>query len=267
MMVALLLVPFLHSCNTTKYLRPESGETWLVANKIEFDKEDSEKVKGKSFLTEQLALRYQQRPNRKLFGIPRTYFYFISLDTFNKSKIGLASDRTIRRVLGEEPVYIDSVRTTRTANLMTTYLQNKGYFKAEVGYDISTNEKKTKGTITYLIKSKGQYTIDTLMYESKDSVILGILHEIADKSFLKPGAPIDIDLYEKEVSRITNYLINHGYANFYPQYINSLEAIDSSNADLNARLILEILVPTDRKNHQVYHVGNIYVYPRIQPEF
>ena len=267
LLLLFFVAPLFFGCNTTRFIKPENGEILLVANKIKFDKSSSGKIKGKTNLVEQLGQRYQQRPNRKLFGIRRPYFYYISLDSVNKAKIGLASDRTMRKILGEKPVFVDTSKAAKTAELMTTYMQNKGYFHAEVDYKLSTNEDRTKGTVTYLIKSKGNYTIDTLMYESKDSVILQKLLEISEDSYLKPGDPIDIDLYEKEVSRITNYFINNGYANFFPQYINSLEAIDSSDTNLDAELILEILVPPGKDYHQLYHIGEIYVYPEVLADF
>ncbi|HHM21801.1 MAG TPA: hypothetical protein ENJ20_07230, partial [Bacteroidetes bacterium] len=259
------LIPFVQGCNTARFLHPEKGETLLVANKIEFVTEGKEKVKGKSFLLEQLSQRLQQRPNRKFFGVPRPYFYFISLDSTDKSKTGLASDRTMRRKLGEKPVFIDTSLAAKTVELMTTFMQNKGYFQTEVYYKVTTNKDSTKATVTYLIKPKGRYTIDTLIYQSKDTAILQILLETADASFLKPGAPIDIDLYKKEVSRITNYLINNGYAKFYPQYINNLEAFDSSNTALNAKLILEVLTPSGKDKHEKFHFGNVYVYQDLLP--
>jgi outer membrane translocation and assembly module TamA len=266
--LALFYVPLFfifQSCFTTRYLDPEKGETLLVANHIEFEKTSKEKVKNKATLTEQLSQRLQQRPNRKLFGIRRPHFYFISLDSIDKTKFGLASDRTMRRILGEEPVFIDTLLAKRTAELMTTFLQNKGFFKAQVDYSVKTNKKNTKAEVTYHVKSNGQYLIDTLIYESKDTVIQEILDSLADDSFLKPGEPIDISLYEKEVSRITKYLINNGYANFYPQYINNLEAFDSSDANLNAQLSLEILPPPNRKSHQVFYIGDIYVFQNFNP--
>ncbi len=263
--LGVLLIFLSQSCFTTRYLDPSKGETLLVANRIEFDKSAKEKIKNKSSLIEQLTQRLQQRPNRKLFGIRRPHFYYISQDSIDKTKFGLASDRTMRRILGEEPVFIDSSLAARTAELMTTFLQNKGFFHAEVDYVVKRNKKNTKAEVTYQIKSKGQYTIDTLLYESKDTVVQAILDSIASESFLKPGNPIDVSLYEREVSRITNYLINHGYANFYPQYISNLEAFDSSDAKLNAQLILEILPPPNRDTHQIFYIGNIYVFQNINP--
>ena len=259
--IFLMLSPIYQSCSVAKFLDPEKGETLLVANKIEFDKAGNYKVKNKALLTEQLTQRFQQRPNRKLFGIRRPYFYYMSLDSVDKANIGLVSDRTMRRILGEEPVFVDTSKAQKTTELMTTFLENKGYVNAEVDYSYKTNKQKTKGEVSYHIKTKGLYTIDTIVYQCKDSIVQHILDSLAEKSFLSPGNPIDIELYEKEVSRITTYMINNGYTNFYPQYINNLDSPDSSNTELTAKLIFEVLVPPGEETHQVFYIGDIHVYP------
>ncbi len=265
LLVLIISIPLLNSCNTTQYLDPDAGETLLVSNNIQFDKSAKKQVKKKSNLTESLSARLLQKPNGKFFGIPRPFFYYKSLDTIDKSKAGLAWANMLGNIMGEDPIFLDSVKAAKSAERMTAYLQNKGYFLANVSHEISTNKKRTKGTVTYNVNTRGQYLIDTILFESKDSNIQQILNEISDKSYLQNGKPIDIDLYEKEVSRITSYLINRGYANFYPQYISNLEATDSSNAELSAKLILEILVPPGKEAHTVYEIGNIYVYPNYRP--
>ncbi len=265
LLVLIISIPLLNSCNTTQYLNPDEGETLLVTNSIRFDKSTNKKVRKKSNLTENLSARLLQKPNGKFFGIPRPYFYYVSQDTFDKSKFGKAWDNMLRNVLGEEPIFLDSIKAVNSADRMTTYLQNKGYFLANVTHKVSTNKKRTKATVTYNVQTKGQYLIDTIRFESIDSNIQQILNEISDKSFLQIGKPIDIELYEKEVSRITNHLINRGYANFYPQYISNIEATDSSNIELSAELVLEILVPSGKESHTVYEIGNIYVYPNFRP--
>lgn len=92
-----------------------------------------------------------------------------------------------------------------------------------------------------------------------------ILYEIAGESFFTKGKPIDIKLYQAEVDRITTYLRNNGYYYFYPQYINNLEATDSSNTDFSAILELEILTPPGQYYHQKFRIGDIYVYPEYDP--
>lgn len=255
------LQPLLQSCNTTKYLDREKGEKYLVENSIEF----ADKARKKSNLSYELSQLYKQRPNGKFFGVPRPYFYFTAQDTIDKSKLGKAFARFQGRIWGEEPVYLDTILAQKTSEAMVSHLRNRGYFFAEVKDTVSTNRKQTKSTVTYRVKTGGQFTVDTIKFISKDTAIQRQMNEIAKQSFFKSGSPIDIQLYEQEVSRITRHLRNNGYAYFYPQYISNLEATDSSNSDRNAVLELEVLPPAGSQKHQAFRVGNIYLNPNFNP--
>lgn len=256
---------FLQSCNSTRFLDPSKGQVFLVKNKIEILKTKEGKIKNKTNLTYELARLFKQKPNRKFFGVPRQYFYYTSQDTLNKSRLGKTADRVKGRMLGEEPVFLDSALAVQTAEAMTFYLQNKGYFYAETNFEITTNKKGTKARVAYFIQPNGIYTIDTVVFECRDTAIQRILDEIAPASFLKKGNPVDIKLYEQEVSRITQYLRNNGYAYFYPQYVSNLEGTDSSNVEKTVSIKLEVLTPPGKQSHQVYTVGNVYVNPNFDP--
>ncbi|MEK7255934.1 MAG: hypothetical protein AAB316_14380, partial [Bacteroidota bacterium] len=258
-----LAVLALASCNTTQFLKP--GEQFLAKNQIKFEKPEGGKLKGKSNLEFELARLYKQKPNRRFFGIPRQYFYYVGQDTADRSGFGKFINQFARKSLGEEPVLLDTMLASQTAASMQAYLQNKGYFFAEAEVETTSNRKETKATSTYHVRPGGQFKIDTLIFFSKDTAIHRILHEISDESVLKKGDPIDIKLYQQEVARITQHLRNSGYAYFYQQYVNNLEALDSSNANLSVKLRLEVLTPPGKDAHQKYSVGNIYVYLESDP--
>jgi hypothetical protein len=255
----------LASCNTTQFLNREVGEAYLVKNSVVFEKPASGKVKNKASLTYELAKLYLQKPNRKFFFVPRQYFYFSAQDTFDRSKIGVTWRKWVSKTFGEEPSLLDTAMIRETAKTMRNYLQNRGYFFAEVGHEVKLNKKETKASVTYRVAPDGRFTIDTLIFDSRDTAIKRILNEIAPASFLKPGSPIDVKLYEQEVARITKHLRNNGYAYFYPQYVSNLEGIDSSNLSKSAGLKLEVLTPPGKEAHRTYTVGNIYVNPNFDP--
>jgi hypothetical protein len=259
------LLFLLQSCNSTRFLDTEKGEQFLVKNKIEIKKPASGKIKNKSNLEYELTRLFKQKPNRKFFGVPRQFFFYASQDTLGKSDLGKTAARVTGRLLGEDPVFLDSTLAKETADAMSFFLQNKGYFYAETEYQISTNKKGTKATVTYFVQPEGVYKIDTVEFRSKDTAVQRILNRIAGESFLKKDNPVDIKLYEQEVSRITQYLRNNGYAYFYPQYVSNLEGIDSSNADKTVKIRLEVLTPPARQSHQLYTIGNIYVNPDFNP--
>ncbi len=263
--IAVLLLPLVQSCNTTRFLDSEKNEKYLVKNVIVIEKNVNGKVKNRSNLSNELTKLYKQRPNRKFFGVPRQYYYFTAQDTIGKSKFGKTFSRFQAKSLAEEPVLLDPATAAETADAMTFYLQNRGYFFAETEHQISTNKKETKATVTYYVQPGKQFKIDKIQFVSRDTAIQRTLREISTESLLKPGNAIDVRLYDQEVARITRYLRNNGYAYFYPQYITNLEATDSSNVDHTVSLKLEVLTPSGKEKHQKYNFGNIYVYPDFDP--
>jgi outer membrane protein assembly factor BamA len=261
MLLLMLAQPLLQSCNTTRYLDRDKGQMYLVENKVKF----KGKAKGKSNLGYELLQNTKQQPNNKFFGVPRPFFYYSAKDTVDMSKIGKVWKRFLGKNLGEAPVYLDTILTQEAARSMTYYLQNRGYFFAEVEEKISANRRKTKASVTYLVNTGSQFTVDTIKFLSQDTAIQAKLNEIAENTFFQKGSPIDIKLYDQEVSRITRYFRNNGYAYFYPQYISNLEATDSSNIDHSAVLELKVLLPSGKKKHQSYIVGNVSVNPAFDP--
>ncbi|TAK41401.1 MAG: hypothetical protein EPO28_08675 [Saprospiraceae bacterium] len=255
----------LTSCGTSHFLNREKGEIFLSKNQIVFEKEHGRKLKNKSTLTDELTKLYQQEPNRRFFGIPRQYFYYASLDTIGKSKLGKAAARVKGRTLGEPPVFLDTASTQNTASSMQIALQNKGYFYAQVKEEIKTNRKETKATVTYRVTTGGRFSIDTVYFISRDTAIKHIMDNISGESVLTKGSPIDLKLYQQEVTRITKYLRDHGYAYFYPQYISNLVGIDSSNEAMTSKLEFEILTPPNLEYHPKYTVGEISIYPNYEP--
>lgn len=266
--IRLLFAPFLVfvllcGCNTTQFLDKSKGEQYLKKNELVVD-ESRGKLRGKANILSELTNLYVKRENGKMFGVPRRYHYFVAQDTFDKSKIGLAFSKRLAK-MGEEPVYVDSLSCQQTVDAMRAYLQTRGYFFANVTYEIKSNKDKTVATVVYTVLPDSRFVIDKLEYQSKDTAVLRVLNEISGASLLKPGSAVDVKLYDQEVSRITRYLRDHGYADFYPQYISNLEGFDSSNVNKTVSIRLNVLTPTKQEAHKKYIVGNIYVFPDYDP--
>ena len=237
---------------------------FLIENEIVFERADG-KIKNKSNLEYELLQIARQKPNKKFFGIPRQYFYYNSRDTLDKTSFGLSGERVKRRLLAEEPAILDTALIYESVDLMKSHLQNKGYFFAKVWSEIVVNKKKTKARVKYHVQPDGRFTIDSLWYVSKDTAIKKLLDSVKYLSVLKPGSPIDRQLYQQEVTRITTFLRDNGYAYFYPQYISNLQGRDSSNTRLTAHVELEILLPQGKEKHQAYRIGEIYIDPNFDP--
>jgi len=244
-----MAVFLLSSCNTSKYL---SGEQYLLkGNSIKLKSKGN--INRKRELKYELSTLYKQKENGKFFFIPREWFYFATQGPGDTTKL----DRWQRRVIAEPPAIYDDQLAKATEESMQFFLQHKGYFDANV---FSTpKERKKKIYITYHVETGQQFTIDTVLFFSEDSLINQALQELSSRTLLQPGAGVDSKLYDRERERIVQYLRNNGYANFYANSVAPLEA-DTTVAPKRARLYLEVLPPLEDSTHQAYTIDDISVY-------
>ena len=244
------------SCNTTKYL--EAEDYLLKKNDIIFTGDAP--VENKATLKYELSTLYEQEENGNILLFPREWFHLKYQAPEDTSKF----IRWQKRVLGEPPsIYKDSLsRVTQAA--MQYYLQYQGYYDATVDYSLNHDlGGRQKVSVEYIIDAKKQYLIDSVSFISVDTQIHEILQDIKSETFLKQGDGISRDLYNKEKDRISTYLRNHGFAYFFPQYIDALEGVksaDSTTIDLS----LEVFPPPDRL-HQIYNIGEVSIYPNFDP--
>ncbi len=257
------LIVVLCGCNTTQFLDKSKGEQYLHKNVIKIE-EKSGKIKNKSSLVSELTNLLVKRENKEMFRIPRQYFYYMAQDTFDRTKIGIAFNRWLAK-RGEAPVFIDTISAYESVRSMESYLKSRGYFYANVSYKIKSNSDSTKATVTYTVQPDSRYIIDKFEFQSKDTALLRLLNNTIGKSILKPGAPVDVKLYDQEVVRITRFLRDNGYAYFNPQYVSNLEGFDSSNVKKTVSIRLKVLTPNNQNAHRKYTIGNIYVFPDYDP--
>lgn len=247
------------SCNTTKYLKKE--EIILVEkNKVEIISD--EKIKNKGELLYDLSNYYKQKPNGKFLGIYRTrlWFYHKNQSPSDTTKW----DNWVKRVVAEPPVILQEKLTKGTARAMKSYMQHKGYFNAKVTHDIRIDSSKNLGYNSYQVYPGEQYLFDTIFFKAEDDFVQKVLNDTEDESFLVSGAPVDVDLYDKEVNRLVKLMRNLGYLDFAKNYISPL-AGDTSNFKVNATL--SVLSPKDSLGHRTYRIGKVYVYPNYDPDF
>ena len=235
-------------CSSTKYL--EEGQTFLESNSTRI--KSKEKIKNKPSLKAGLEEQYRQAKTRVFLGIPRHTFYYAGANN--------PKDRWFKRwlhtKLGDAPVIFDTTLVEQTRLSMEAYLEQHGYWNNTVTPSIRTEGHRT--TVTYDANPGKRWTIRNAEFATEDTTIQAILDSIFPETLLEPGAPVDIELIEREKLRITRVLQNIGYANFYQNYISAPEA-DSSKYEMD--LFIDVLDPADDIRHQVYTIGEIRVYP------
>lgn len=250
---ALLLL--FSACNTTKYLKDD--QFLLTKNSIKIKSES--KIKNKSTLSYELSTLYKQKPNTNfLLFFPREWFYFVTQGPGDTTRF----DRWQRRVIAEAPAIYEERLADSTARSMEYYLQYNGYYNVNVIPDDRVHGKKV--SVTYFVYPHQQFTIDTVVFSSQDTIINRILQEIKPQTLLKEHQPLTRTLYEQERDRIATYFRNHGYAYFYSNSIAPLD-VDTTEAPKKATVYLEVLPPPGDSVHRQYRVGSINIYSQYDP--
>lgn len=242
------------ACSTKKYLGP--GEYLLKGNSIEL--QDEGKLDQKRAIKYELSTLYKQTENNRFLFMPREWFYYATEGKTSKFS------RWQRRVIAEEPVINNDSLVQATEQAMVYYLQYQGYFDAEVKAQADNKPGSKKIRMIYEVDPKARFTVDTIAFFSEDTTLNRKLQDIARRSLLRKGAPMDGKLYERERDRITRHLRNNGYAYFFKNYIAPLEA-DTSVGRASGALKLEVLLPPEDSVHHAYVINSVSVYMDYTP--
>ena len=248
------------SCGVNKFLNEE--DYLVTRNKIIL--EDTEnKIKEKSELKYQLSTLVSQKPNGRflLFFKPKLRWY---LNAKPEEEVKSKFNSWFRRKFMEPPVLYNRDEMYETSTRMENYLKNKGFFEAKV-FPKNSLKKRKKAQISYKVVPGELYTVDTLILESKDPVIDSLKTWLSENTLMTNGAPVDVSLYNQEVARITDSLRNNGYAFFYPNYVQPLEA-DTTGWGTGLTIYDEIIKPFDEWRHRPFDIGKINVYVNFNGE-
>ena len=248
------------SCGVNKFLKEE--DYLVTTNKIILE-DTEDKIKEKSELKYELSTLVSQKPNGKflLFFKPKLRWF---LKAKPEEEVNSKINRWFRRNFMEPPVLYNREVMYETSTSMENYLKNKGFFDAKV-FPSNSLKKRKKAHITYKVLPGDLYTVDTLILESKDPIIDSLKSWLSENTLMTHGAPVDVSLYNREVSRITDSLRNNGYGFFYPNYIKPLEA-DTSGWGTGLTIYDEIIKPFDEWRHRPFKVGKINVYVNFNGE-
>jgi len=252
---ALLLlsgISLISACSGSKFLK--EGESFYTGADINFDT-DGKRVGRKKILRKELQEYITPKPNPKIFGMrPAVWFYFIA-GTPKKEK-GLKN--FIKNKLGKPPVLITDATPDRTSKSLSGQLNNEGYFKSEVSYEVKTKKKESK--VIYNVKLPRPYRLDSIRYpRPRDSVYSSILKLIGEESLLKPGQRYDLERLQAEQSRVEEELENYGFYYFDDRYLIFEADSTVGKRKVNVRLKMEDGIPARAK--KIFKIGNVNVYP------
>lgn len=203
----LLVLPILglfSSCSPARHL-PE-GQYLLTRNRVV--------IEGDGPAAEDISPILKQVPNKRIFGVFR--FHLRAYNFLSSGKPRNYKTR-FREIVGEAPVVLDTNLTDRSARQIRQYLQNKGYFQADVGYEIKYVKKNA--VVTYNLLPDERYMINKMSYRIPDTLMAKIVKEYARDALISSGIPFDADILDDERDRLTRIFRNQGYYYFLPDFI------------------------------------------------
>lgn len=241
-------------CGINKFL---SEDQYLVRkNKVELAKGQS--VPNWRTYALEIYPRLEPQPNgRFFFAFRREGFYLRQQAKRDSSRFS----RFVREIIAEEPAFLDTSAVEQSRLRVRAYMLNRGYFEAQVTSDIDTTGRHA-AHVTYKVAPGPMFRYDSLRYEVQNEAIAALVDSTRASRLLKEGVRVDARDYDAEVLRLVSLMRDNGYADFYANSIAPLEA-DSSHADVDAAL--RILPPLEGGRHRVYTVGDVTIFPDVDP--
>jgi len=244
-----LLLLVLGACKYTRHLTAEDKLLW----ENEIVRSDGQKAGYEA------GRILKQQPNAHFgFVSPNLFFY----------NLGNGKDSSFTTKVGAKPVLHQAAQSNRSAVQLENYYFNKGYFYADVKYEIVPvgRTKAQKVKVRYDVKLGPRYQVDSVSHQIASSHIQGLVNYFSSRSLLKAGEPFDADRMEKEREWITEMLHNHGYYGFQKNNIRYL--LDTLQADKSHRIWLTLVIDNPRpakgqapQNHRRYKVAEVQIRP------
>lgn len=225
MIVAGLLL-LLASCSTNL----EPGEQLFTGLKpIDYQNHDN----SDHFIVTQAELEaaLATAPNGALFGSSyyRTIPYALWIYNACEGKEG-GFAKWMGKTFGKAPVLMGNVNPELRVSVAENVLQNHGYFRGKVNYDIIYGKAKTTKTdtvarprtakIAYTADFGPLYTIDTISYHCFPQETVSLIQ--STKPMIKAGDAFDVAALDEERARIANLFRNHGYYYYNQSYTTYL---------------------------------------------
>ncbi len=249
---ALLMICMLCACSNTLHL--PQGQRLFKGSKVSIEDAEASR-KEQKLLKKDLAGLVRPRPNTKTLGMRlKLRAYTLAGDT--KKTKGIR--RWLRNKVGEAPVLTSHVQLNTNTDIMENYLQNRGYFNADVSARFDTMNKR-KATALFSVRTGPQYIINEVYFRKDSSQVWYDIDSNFKHTMLTPGSPFNLDVIKAERSRIDRMLKEVGYFYFKPDYI--MVVTDSSIGDHKVNMYVRLKhreIPPEA--YSKYFINDVFIY-------
>lgn len=246
--IFLLTLFYLGSCSLTKSIGENQQIIAKNSIKIQDNKKES-KVELEDYIVQ------PQTP--KALGLFYTNLWIYN--TFQQKKDNVFN-RWMMKVFGDAPVIWNQTDTYKSENDIKAFLNNKGYFNAEVGSHVE--HKPNKAFISYQVNPKKAYTIKNIEYDIVDSTLADI--DIGKESLISVGDAFNSYTLDDERTRISEVYRNNGYYEFNPEYVIFIidSSLNSHQLNLSTKINAPFLPNSDSitTNFKQYKIDEVFIY-------
>ncbi len=163
---------------------------------------------------------------------------------------------------GEPPVIFEEYLTRQTTEQLSLYLINKGYRNALVTDTVKI--KGQKATVVYKIEANEPYTISNFKYQVEDPRLKTIILNDTSNSLIHKGILFNLNLLDKERTRITNYIKTKGFYDFSKDHITFIADTNARQKKASVTIKVEQYLEkradtTVKTKHPRYKIKDIYV--------
>ncbi len=257
------IIAIFSSCSVTR--RVPDGQYLLMNNSVRVAKErDLPRVDR--ITPSELEPFIRQQPTPKFLGtnVPLWFYNQADPDKHNWWN-------NLKRRIGSEPVYLDTLQTQKSAENMKIYMDGKGFLDSKVAYFVDTMSTK-KARVAYLAFQGIPYRIGNVSYDFKDDFLKSIVMSDSSSTLLKTGNVFDTEVLDNERVRITEFLKNRGYYNFNINNISYIADSTVGNKTVDLTLVVKrYMSGYDEQgqpvmdNNKIYRLRNIYINPNFNP--
>ena len=258
----LLATALLASCSMTKGI-PEDDQLFTGLTKIVYtdDKNYENKAYDDHLTTtkEEVEAALATEPNGSLFGssyytVPWSWHLWVYNKYAGKES---AFAKWMTKSFGKSPVLMSKVNPALRASIARSVLQNNGYFRGDVQYELVPQKNPKKCKIGYTVHLDSLYTLDSVAYTNFPRPLQALIDSTKEESLIRSGNAFSLASLDGERSRISSLFRNNGYYYYNSNYASYLA--DTFMVADKAQLRFQLANDLPSEALKKWYIGNINV--------
>ena len=258
----LLATLLLVSCSMTKGI-PEDDQLFTGLKKTVYSDEkeyDNEAYDDHLAATkEELEAALATVPNGSLFGssyytVPWSWHLWV-YNKYSGKESRFAKWMT--KSFGKPPVLMSKVNPALRASVARSVLQNNGYFRGDVTYELVPQKNPQKTKIRYTVRLDSLFTLDSVAYTNFTPPLQTLLDSTLAESQIRKGDAFSVGSLDGERSRVSTLFRNNGYYYYNSSYASYLA--DTFLVDNKAQLRFQLANGLPDEALRKWYIGNINV--------